>query len=65
MKITQADQRRFESEIAELIRTNKLPTLEQVRAAIETNKQKYAGQITEAGLTLCGPPSIPFVKIKQ
>lgn len=48
MKITPADQRRFEAQIAELIRTGKMPSLEQVRAAIETTKHKYASQIVAA-----------------
>ena len=52
MKINPADQRRFEAQIAELIRTNKLPTLDQVRAAIETSKHEYATRIYIHGLRL-------------
>ena len=48
MKITPTDQQRFETQIAELIRTGKMPSLEQVQAAIETTKQKYASQILAA-----------------
>ncbi len=48
MKIPPADQRRFEAQIAELIRTGKMPSLEQVQAAIETTKQEYASRILAA-----------------
>jgi len=48
MNITRAQQRQFEAQIAELIRTNKLPTLEQVQAAIETTKQAYVSRILAA-----------------
>jgi hypothetical protein len=48
MKMSLADQRRFEAEIAELIRTGRMPTLEQVQAAIESTRRKYEPLIREA-----------------
>jgi len=42
MNITPTQQRQFEAQIAELIRLKKLPTLEQVQAAITETKAKYA-----------------------
>jgi hypothetical protein len=41
VKTIPVDQRTFEAQIAELIRTNKLPTPDQVRAAITETKAKY------------------------
>ena len=41
MKLSLADQRRFEAQIAELIRTDKMPSLEQVQTAIETTRQEF------------------------
>jgi len=41
MKINPADQRRFELQISELIRTGKMPSLEQVQTAIETTRQEF------------------------
>ena len=46
--MTLAQQRRFEAEIAELIRTGKMPSLEQVQAAIETTRQKFLPLILAA-----------------
>ena len=48
MKLNPADQRRFEAEIAKLIRTNKMPSLEQVQAAIAATRQKYLPLILAA-----------------
>lgn len=36
-----ADQKRFEAQIVELIRTGKMPSLEQVQAAIESTRQNF------------------------
>ena len=47
--MTLAQQRRFEADIAELIRTGKMPSLEQVQAAIETTRQKFLPLILAAG----------------
>lgn len=48
MKIIPADQQRFEAQITELIRTDRMPTLEQVQAAIETTRQKFLPLILAA-----------------
>jgi len=47
-KLASADQRRFKAQIAELIRTGRMPTLEQVQAAIETTRQKFLPLILAA-----------------
>ena len=47
-KIAPGDQRRFEVQIVELIRTGRMPTLEQVHAAIETTRQKFLPLILAA-----------------
>jgi len=39
---------RIEAEIAELIRTGRMPSLEQVQAAIETTRQKFLPLILAA-----------------
>lgn len=48
MRLTPADQRKFEAEIAELIRTGKMPSLEQVQTAIETTRQEFQPLILAA-----------------
>jgi hypothetical protein len=48
VKVNPADQRRLEAQVAELIRTGKMPSLEQVQAAIELTRQKFAPLISEA-----------------
>lgn len=48
MKLNPGEQRSFEAEIARLIRTGKMPSLEQVQAAIVTTREKYLPLILAA-----------------
>jgi hypothetical protein len=47
MKLSPVDQKRFEAQIAELIRAGKMPSFEQVQAAIDSTRQNFLPLILE------------------
>ena len=53
MKLRPQDEKRFEAEIVELVRTGRMPSLEQVQAAIESTRQEFLPlfQAARNGLT--------------